>query len=684
MSTYQVATKNLGIVNAETFMDSASNNSAYYVFAAKHGLNSSDLIPTPADSTTSLTQAYSDMIFGKKITDTNLSMMINRYNWESNVVFDMYEDSDTDLKTKKYYALVEEGELYKVYKCLFNNNGGPSIVEPSGTDTDILEIPIDGYIWKYMYSFDLFNALRFMTDTHIPVVEDLAVKQAAIPGSIDVVKINYGGAGYNNYTVGSFRNASDLSIGQDARQYGLDESAVLIDNYYKNCLIKITSGNAAGQYRTIVDYKILQGRRIATLDSVFSEVVSTTDTYEIYPRVYFTEVSGNVTTQCMARAIIGGTSNTVTRIEVLNPGAGYRAAKAELRPDQSVGLNTNFLAELTPIMPPPGGHGSDVKSELGGNYVGISTSFIGDNSPLTVRGTADYSTIGILKDPLYANVRIYIDSTETAGQFTRFEDAYKFKQIKLAGSVNFNSANTIVFSTDPDAVRSLRSGDEILIKSESERFKSRVDTIIDQTTFTIQDQPALQQSNGSLYLVESQYFGQIRDIQLDYLDLTNVNVKEFSDSDYILGGTSFAYSKIDGSVNDYLLINNRAGDSFSGFNQLTKLYGDFTSQSVFELDETVTQTPITENSTTGKVYNFENNVEVNRDVIYLSNVSNTFVTVSEGGTGEIVGNTSSFVSQYKYNGDLIPDSGEILYLENVNPINRSTTRSETIKLILRF
>jgi hypothetical protein len=518
----------------------------------------------------------------------------------------------------------------------------------------------------------------------MPIIEDLAVTQAAVPGSIDIVKINYGGAGYNNYTTGSFRNASDLSIGQDPRQYGLDESASLIDNYYKNCLMKITSGNASGEYRTIIDYKIEQGRRIVTLDNVFSEIVATTDTYEIYPRVYFTEVNGNVTSECIARALVGGTSNTITRIEVLNPGRGYRAAKAELRPDQSVGLVSNFLAELTPIMPPQGGHGSDVKSELGGNHVGISISFIGDNSPLTVRGTSDYSTIGILKDPLYANVRIYIDSTETAGQFAKFEDAYKFKQIKLAGSVNFNSSNSVVFSTDSDAVRSLRSGDEILIKSESERFKSKVDTIIDSTTFTIQDQPTLQQSNGSLYLVQSQYFGQIKDVQLDYLDLTNVNVKEFNDSDYILGGTSFAYSKLDSTVNDYLLINNRAGDSFSGFNQLTKLYGDFTSQTVFELDETVTQTPVTENSPTGKVYNFQNNLEVNKDVIYLSNTSSDFLTVSEGGTGEIVGNTASFVSQYKYNGDLIPDSGEILYLENVNPINRSTTRSETIKLILRF
>ena len=686
MSIYQVSTKNLGTENADSFIRSVSDDFAYYMFVGNYGPYLTESIPTPVDSTSALIDAYSNMIFGKRISDSDLNIMVKRYNWQSNTVYDMYEDTDAQLKDKKYYVLVQEGELYKVYKCLFNNNDGPSLVEPFGVDTDILEIPIDGYVWKYMYSFDLFTALRFLTDTHMPVLEDLSVKNASIAGSIDVIKINYGGAGYSNYTVGSFREASDLIIDSDPYSYGLDGNASLIDKFYNNCIIKITSGSATGEYRTIENYEIRNGRRIITVDKPFINTILRTDTYEIYPRVFLSDVKGTVVTECIARALIGGTSNTITKIEVLNPGQGYRSAKAELRPDDSVGIDPLFLAELTPIIPPPGGHGYDVKNELNGSFVGISISFIGNNSPLTVRGINDYSSIGILKDPLYANVRVFVDSSTTEGQFVRFEDLYRFKQIKLSGNVSFNSTNTFIYSTESEINKSLRIGDEILIKSETDKFISKVDAIIDDSTFTIEDQPNFEQSNCSLYLVETQYFGQITDVELNYLDLTGVNVRAFDRSNYLLGDSSIAITKVDDTVNDYILINGRGGDLFSGFNQLTKLYGEFRSDVPFILDETIAQDPNDPNSSKAKLYKYENSVELNKDVLYASDVSNTFVTTIDGGSGIITGLSSNayFISQYKYNGDLISDSGEILYLENINPINRSTTRSETIKLILRF
>lgn len=686
MSIYQVSTKNLGITNAEAFIKSAEVDHTYYMFAGRHGQYSAQTVPTPVDSTSSLIQAYSDMIFGKRISPSDMNIVTNRYNWQSNTVYDMYEDFNADLNDKKYYVLVQEGELYRVYKCLFNNNGGPSLVEPFGTDTDILETPIDGYVWKYMYSFDLFTALRFLTDTHMPIVEDPDVKAAAVSGSIDIVKINYGGAGYDNYTSGSFREASDLLIDSDPYQYGLDGNASLIDNFYNNCLIKITSGSAAGEYRTIVNYQIVNGRRVVTIDEPFTNTILRTDTYEIFPRVFFYDVSGTIKTNCVARALIGTSSNTVTKIEVLNPGEGYRSAKAELRPDGSVGVDSRFKAELTPIIPPPGGHGFDVNSELNGTFVCASISFIGDNSPLVVRGIEDYSSIGILKDPLYANVRIYIDSDETVGQFSRFEQVQRMKQIKLSGNVSFESTNTFISSTDTQIKKSLRIGNDVLIKSELETFRSKVDMIIDDSTFTITDEPTTTQSNCALYLIETEDFAKIQDVQLDYLDLTDVNVGAFDKSDYLIGVSSSALTKIDETVEDVISINNRPGDLFTGFNQLTKFYGDFSSDVEFIFDETITQDPSNPDSSKAKLYNFENSVELNKDVLYASNISNTFITVSDGGSGVITGLSSNayFISQYKYNGDLVSDSGQILYLENLNPINRSTTRSETIKLILRF
>jgi hypothetical protein len=39
---------------------------------------------------------------------------------------------------------------------------------------------------------------------------------------------------------------------------------------------------------------------------------------------------------------------------------------------------------------------------------------------------------------------------------------------------------------------------------------------------------------------------------------------------------------------------------------------------------------------------------------------------------------------YKYEGDFVRGSGDIIYIENIEPILRSNSQSETIKLILEF
>jgi hypothetical protein len=41
-------------------------------------------------------------------------------------------------------------------------------------------------------------------------------------------------------------------------------------------------------------------------------------------------------------------------------------------------------------------------------------------------------------------------------------------------------------------------------------------------------------------------------------------------------------------------------------------------------------------------------------------------------------------STYKYEGDFVRGSGEVIYIENVQPISRSNSQSETIKLIVEF
>ena len=70
--------------------------------------------------------------------------------------------------------------------------------------------------------------------------------------------------------------------------------------------------------------------------------------------------------------------------------------------------------------------------------------------------------------------------------------------------------------------------------------------------------------------------------------------------------------------------------------------------------------------------------------MFLINVNKDFTTTASGGTGIVVGETSGaqFTAQYKYDGELVADSGQIVYIENINAVSRSPSQSETIKLIL--
>ena len=52
-----------------------------------------------------------------------------------------------------------------------------------------------------------------------------------------------------------------------------------------------------------------------------------------------------------------------------------------------------------------------------------------------------------------------------------------------------------------------------------------------------------------------------------------------------------------------------------------------------------------------------------------------------GANGNFVLSTGS---GYKYEGDFVRGSGEVIYIENIEPISRSNSQSETIKLIVEF
>jgi hypothetical protein len=230
--------------------DIRNNRNGYYMFAARSqpwanssGGNDDASILTVNNSVAQVEQSiYNDMLYGKLLIDSDVINLIPRYDWVSNTVYDVYDQTDSNLYSKQFFVVTDK---YEVYKCIDNNNGAASYIKPTLTTTSGLFKTGDGYLWKYMYTVDSASNTKFTTTNYIPVITNTAVQGNTTAGSIDVIKITNGGNGYfvyENGYIGGMANAYAVQLSANASG---------IDNYYTNSTIYLKSGFGAGQVRQI-------------------------------------------------------------------------------------------------------------------------------------------------------------------------------------------------------------------------------------------------------------------------------------------------------------------------------------------------------------------------------------------------------------------------------------------------
>lgn len=145
-------------------------------------------------------QTRKDMIYMKAIDTNDVAIVVPRRNWSAGMVYDMYDDYSADFPSYSGAASLDQSTFYvltndfNVYKCLFNNNNGLSVVQPTGNSTEATALS-DGYIWKFMYSIPLSLRNKFLTTSHMPVVTALT-NQFYSNGSITTYNIENKGAAY--------------------------------------------------------------------------------------------------------------------------------------------------------------------------------------------------------------------------------------------------------------------------------------------------------------------------------------------------------------------------------------------------------------------------------------------------------------------------------------------------------
>jgi len=153
-------------------------------------------------------QIFKNMFAVKQVRTGDISPVIERIDWIENTTYSFYRD-DVDMIEKdqngnlvNYFYV--KNKYDQVFKCLWNNNGEPSTIEPyfePGTyNNNNLFLGGDGYKWKYMYTIDNGSKIKFMDSQWIPV----PLKRAPNPlvsnagsGNIDVIHLYNGGSGYD-------------------------------------------------------------------------------------------------------------------------------------------------------------------------------------------------------------------------------------------------------------------------------------------------------------------------------------------------------------------------------------------------------------------------------------------------------------------------------------------------------
>jgi uncharacterized protein with FMN-binding domain len=219
-----IVTNKFRIHNAEQFSESFSESSPniYYMGIGRpqafstltrgdsrttnEGSDNSPL--TPVDSVQDEFYYFDDLLAAKKVNSSDVSYVIPRRNWTTGTVYDYYrhdygnritgttttQTADSGASTLWDSTFYVVNSNFDVYKCLDNNSGATSTVEPTTVLTPI-QTTADGYKWKYMYSLTASEQTNFLSTDFMHVSTDSTVSSAATDGAINIVKIKSVGTG---------------------------------------------------------------------------------------------------------------------------------------------------------------------------------------------------------------------------------------------------------------------------------------------------------------------------------------------------------------------------------------------------------------------------------------------------------------------------------------------------------
>lgn len=333
-------------------------------------------------------------------------------------VFAFSSSGATSLSQARFYVVTSD---YNVYKCLDNNQGSESTVEPISTASDPF-ITGDGYKWKFMYNVPSALLNRFYTPNVLPVTTAVS-NQFYSNGEIISVSVDNGGSNYTSANTiidvsGDGLNANLVPVISGGNITGVQIVDGGTGYTYATANIITTdlnaSNGAVSVNLSVGDINSLQGSTelLAVDGAIYNvEVISPGFGYNIAPNVI---INGDGVS---ANAIAYVSGGRISNISVITPGEGYTFANVVIQSNDS-GVGGSARA----ILPPKGGHGKNAVKELFANALSLYSTVINErNQGFTVNN--NYRQIGIIRDlRTYDNEEYYRNISGSAcwvinGQF---------------------------------------------------------------------------------------------------------------------------------------------------------------------------------------------------------------------------------------------------------------------------
>ena len=366
-----------------------------------------------------------------KVYPGGVSRVIPRSDWTYGEVYNAYPEKNNYVLVKEY---VSGFARLNVYQCVFSPRTSSQFA-PSGTSQDPVTLN-DNYVWKYMYTIQQSEAVRFMNSKWMPVAEKVKASE------------------FDSITTSSPRYEQYIS------QINAEAGAVYSVVVDSDMLIReMDSETGDSDFRVGFDWK--------TIDLIG------------------TDVAANKPSKTMRVRLNWNEGNKMFTTELLESGSGY-LGPVSMRVDS----DGEELNGIYATVAPGAGHSSDVPQELESSYIMISCRNVADESSNVVYNGSPYNLLTLHMDPIdaetgqVANSEFYvtcpyveIDGTNqfVVGDIIRplDDDGRRVEVIAVSGTfiyfVPTNAKQTNATFADSENICLLNSYKQTIVKKSYKR-----------------------------------------------------------------------------------------------------------------------------------------------------------------------------------------------------------------------